>query len=800
MKCNPLLIFPPGWSPFGPYAALPVLKGYLEKHNMNSTVIDLNLDFYNEIFSERFIDKCYKKCFEKFNILDLKSELTKSEKEQYRKFSKAVLMKNVKINIEEAKNIIKTRNYYDSDKAHFSKNILFNALYLTSLAYDGDFKFNRFTLDYSVRSSYEVMQSLDDIDKNPFIDFFNNGIIKKIKISNYNTVALSITGNSQLIPTLTLAKLIKEKCSNIKHISVGGNYITRISQGWKDKHDFFKYIDSIMTFEGEKSLHNLLLYLNGDLDIKDVPNLMYVQDDKLIINPSYTLDVNEFTTANYDDLPLDDYYMPEKVIPIFTSRSCFSKCAFCSIPYSSKDKYRSLEICTVFNDMKLFNKKYNVENFAFVDETFTPDKMLKLSRCIKEEGLSFKWYGETRFSPLFTQEFCKELYDGGCRKIQFGLESYNQEILNKMQKGIKKDWIHPTIQNCFKAGISVHMFFMVGFPGEKREQALNTILFTRKMYQESRHKYNNPNTTFGWDVFGLDKYSDVWLNPDKYGVSIKNGSDYYDLDIQYDFNVIDGMSQLEAKNLSEQYNKDPYINIKNFGIHPFQDMTNQIYSEEEKFLLNCMRNLKTEKTYNTRILLDTGSYINLKYNSDIEVIKLNYDISTMSLKKSEIYCIYTNNNNSVYIIDNTMFNLLKNNYMNTFEVEITSNIKNSIEDLIFYGFVQIEGYINSSEYDFNNSKLIFNENSIVFDINQDDGLEKELFCYTTGSQIKINEFSYDLLTTFDGNLSAKELFSLVIEEKIEIDPDIYRELIYSALNSSILNIVKGGEGPCLNLS
>lgn len=43
-----LLIFPPGWSPVGPYLALPILKSYLkEKENIEVSIKDLNIEFYD---------------------------------------------------------------------------------------------------------------------------------------------------------------------------------------------------------------------------------------------------------------------------------------------------------------------------------------------------------------------------------------------------------------------------------------------------------------------------------------------------------------------------------------------------------------------------------------------------------------------------------------------------------------------------------------------------------------------------------------------------------------------------------
>lgn len=43
-----LLVFPPGWSPVGPYLALPVLKSYLQEvEQYKVDIVDLNVEFYD---------------------------------------------------------------------------------------------------------------------------------------------------------------------------------------------------------------------------------------------------------------------------------------------------------------------------------------------------------------------------------------------------------------------------------------------------------------------------------------------------------------------------------------------------------------------------------------------------------------------------------------------------------------------------------------------------------------------------------------------------------------------------------
>ncbi|WP_207667611.1 hypothetical protein, partial [Lacrimispora algidixylanolytica] len=53
-----MLVFPPGWTPVGPYLALPILKSYLkERENIDINIVDLNIDFYDELLSTERVKK-----------------------------------------------------------------------------------------------------------------------------------------------------------------------------------------------------------------------------------------------------------------------------------------------------------------------------------------------------------------------------------------------------------------------------------------------------------------------------------------------------------------------------------------------------------------------------------------------------------------------------------------------------------------------------------------------------------------------------------------------------------------------
>uniref|UniRef100_UPI000B1AA6E8 hypothetical protein n=1 Tax=Clostridium sp. NkU-1 TaxID=1095009 RepID=UPI000B1AA6E8 len=71
-----LLIFPPGWTPVGPYLALPVLKSYLkERENIDISIADLNIEFYDELLSVKRVKESLE-IIERQSLLKGRDKLT----------------------------------------------------------------------------------------------------------------------------------------------------------------------------------------------------------------------------------------------------------------------------------------------------------------------------------------------------------------------------------------------------------------------------------------------------------------------------------------------------------------------------------------------------------------------------------------------------------------------------------------------------------------------------------------------------------------------------------------------------
>ncbi len=67
--------------------------------------------------------------------------------------------------------------------------------------------------------------------------------------------------------------------------------------------------------------------------------------------------------------------------------------------------------------------------------------------------------------------------------LKLGLESGDQEVLNRMQKGINLELAAKVLENLQDVGISTYVYLLFGTPSEGPEEAERTLSFVEKHHQ-----------------------------------------------------------------------------------------------------------------------------------------------------------------------------------------------------------------------------------------------------------------------------------------------------------------------------
>ena len=86
----------------GPYLALPVLKSYLQEvEQYKVDIVDLNVDFYDDLLSFRHVEECCKRYRESKDSFSSNVQLT------------IELIQKSALNVDEAKDIFRSKRYFN---------------------------------------------------------------------------------------------------------------------------------------------------------------------------------------------------------------------------------------------------------------------------------------------------------------------------------------------------------------------------------------------------------------------------------------------------------------------------------------------------------------------------------------------------------------------------------------------------------------------------------------------------------------------------------------------------------------
>lgn len=171
------------------------------------------------------------------------------------------------------------------------------------------------------------------------------------------------------------------------------------------------------------------------------------------------------------------------------ARDCWwGKCAFCSwTTMFPGEKFRARSV------QKALDEIGHLINLG-VKEVMEDSGTLPIGGWLKEfcEGLIVRGYSKKikiscnmRLNAIKDIEIWKLMKKAGFRMILFGLESANQNTLDKINKNLKVEEIEPALRDCKKAGLEPQVTFMLGYPWETKEDTQKTIDLAKRLFSKN---------------------------------------------------------------------------------------------------------------------------------------------------------------------------------------------------------------------------------------------------------------------------------------------------------------------------
>lgn len=328
----------------------------------------------------------------------------------------------------------------------------------------------------------------------------DNLILEKIAAEKPDLIGITSPFTSQIDGAIHVAELIKTADKNIITV-IGGPHLAVDGKNLLEKN---QCLDIGVRGEGELIFLELIQKLEKKQPISEIKSVYYRNDLGAVIE-------NDFGgfIKNLDGLPYPAYHLIDldlyfdliekglkirpqtrkRSISMITSRGCPYNCVFCSIHLHMGKMFRAHSAGYVVSHIKYVAEKYGVRHISFEDDNFSLDlnRAKAILRGIIENRLKITWDTPNGVrADRVDEEFIRLVKKSGCQELVFGLESGSQRVLDEViKKNLKLAEAIESIKLCRKHRLKTRAFFVIGFPGETKEEINQTKDFSlalRKQY------------------------------------------------------------------------------------------------------------------------------------------------------------------------------------------------------------------------------------------------------------------------------------------------------------------------------
>ena len=278
------------------------------------------------------------------------------------------------------------------------------------------------------------------------------------------------------------------------HFTIGGHFPSLC-------HDEclrnFPELDSVVRYEGEETLLELVERLSSGSDWRQTPGIAYLKGDEIVETTPRAL------VQDLDSLPFP--YRPYEAghiggfatLPLLASRGCVRRCSFCSIHTFYRTApgkvVRVRKPAKIIEEMQLLHDEFNVRVYLFQDDDFPlwgrvgREWADELVGRMHDSGLADHtvWKISCRGEYVDMELFTK-LRDAGLFLVYMGIESGDEEGLKVLNKEMTVEQNLEAVRMLKELGILVSYGFMLFDPSSTFDSVRGNVDFLRKMVGDGR--------------------------------------------------------------------------------------------------------------------------------------------------------------------------------------------------------------------------------------------------------------------------------------------------------------------------
>jgi radical SAM superfamily enzyme YgiQ (UPF0313 family) len=238
-----------------------------------------------------------------------------------------------------------------------------------------------------------------------------------------------------------------------------------------------KNVDHVICGEGEISFLDLVNDIAANRPV-----------ERLISGKRPDLDELPFVDRELFSMREEPFvgFLKAPFVTIIAGRGCIYNCNYCQ-PAEKKifgNKVRRRSVSNVILELKKLHDNLGFNSFMFHDDCLTEDKKWIEDFCSQYRKLGFKkqFVCQSRADLVCKNRYLiKALKDIGLDLMIIGFESGSQRMLDFIGKGTKVEQNFESAKICHKLGIKIWANYMLGLPGESKEEQKMTLEMIKKI-------------------------------------------------------------------------------------------------------------------------------------------------------------------------------------------------------------------------------------------------------------------------------------------------------------------------------
>ncbi len=299
----------------------------------------------------------------------------------------------------------------------------------------------------------------------------------------------------QIENSVKISMLTKQVDPSILTV-VGGPHVTTVPKEFLEEATS---VDIAVMGEGEYAMLELAQYFEGKKQLNEILGVAYRKDGEVKVNlpRPFNKDLDELPYPAYDLVNMEQYLSPKRIgyrsfrnraISMITSRGCPFNCCFCSVHLHMGKQFRAHSASYVLNHIRYVVEKFDVKNIFFEDDNLTFDLARFEAICdgLIEQKIKIGWETPNGVrADCLNLNLLEKMKKSGCHSVFFGVESGDQQILNNVIcKSLDLNRVVEVAKICKDIGLKTGAFYIIGFPGEKKENMQKTVDFALKLKRD----------------------------------------------------------------------------------------------------------------------------------------------------------------------------------------------------------------------------------------------------------------------------------------------------------------------------